>query len=53
MELYLLHLRIELLKKRLVRLAEARGRADPLVMAMSRRIDQLVVDYMRKMRKAG
>jgi radical SAM superfamily enzyme YgiQ (UPF0313 family) len=52
-ELYLLHLRIELLKKRLVRLAEDRGRTDPLVIALSRRIDQLMVEYMRKMRKAG
>jgi hypothetical protein len=45
-ELYLLHLRIELLKKRLVRLAEDRGRTHPMVLAMSRRIDRLIVEHM-------
>ena len=48
MELYILHLRIEMMKKRLVRLAEDRGRTHPLVLALSRRLDGLVVEYMRK-----
>jgi hypothetical protein len=51
--LFILHLKIEMMKKKLVRLAEDRGRTDPLVIALSRRIDQLMVEYMRKMRKAG
>lgn len=52
MELYILHLRIEMMKKRLVRLAEDRGRTHPLVLALSRRLDALIVEYMN-MRKAG
>ena len=46
MELYILHLRIEMMKKRLVRLAEDRGRTHPMVLAMSRRIDRLMVEHM-------
>lgn len=48
MELYLLYLRIEMLRKRLERIAEDKERTHPLVLAMSRRLDGLVEEYMRK-----
>ena len=48
MELYILYLRIEMMKKRLVQLAEDRGRTHPLVLAMSRKLDRLIAEYVRK-----
>ena len=48
MELYLLYLQIEMLRKRLERIAEDKERTHPLVLAMSRKLDGLIVEYMRK-----
>lgn len=47
MEIFLLHLKIELMRRRLVRLAEKYGRNHHLVLAMSRRLDGLINEYMR------
>lgn len=47
MEIFLLYLKIELMRRRLVRLAERHGRHHPLVLAMSRRLDGLINEYMR------
>lgn len=43
----LLHLKIEFLRRTMVRLAERHGRHHPLVLAMSRRLDGLINEYMR------
>ena len=48
MELYLLYLRIEMLRKRLERITEDKERTHPLVLAMSRKLDGLIVEYKRK-----
>lgn len=37
----------EMMRKRLVQLAEKRGHNHPLVLAMSQRLDVLIVEYMR------
>ncbi|HHW41284.1 MAG TPA: aspartyl-phosphate phosphatase Spo0E family protein [Syntrophomonadaceae bacterium] len=47
MKLLILHLKIEAMRKRLIHLAEKYGRSHPLVLAASRRLDGLVVEYMR------
>lgn len=50
----LLRMKIAAIRKRLVRLAEKHGRTHPLVIAMSRRLDALIVESMRmEMREAG
>lgn len=48
MELYILHLKIKMMRKRLAQLVEDRGKTHPLVLAVNRRINQLVAEFHRK-----
>lgn len=48
MKFLILRLKIEAMRKRLVRLAEKYGRHHPLVLAASRKLDGLINEYMRE-----
>ena len=51
-DLLALHMKIELLRKAMVRLAEKHGCTHPLVLAQSRELDRVIVEFER-LRKAG
>ena len=48
MILYALHLRAEALRTRMHRLAEKHGLGDPRVLRLSQKLDEVVVEIMRK-----
>jgi hypothetical protein len=50
--LLILHMKIELMRKTRVRLAEKHGRTHPLVLAQSRQLGKVIVEF-EKLRKAG
>lgn len=48
--LFSLHLKIVKSKQRLLELAEQYGRTDPKVLAYSRKLDKLIVEFQRRTR---
>jgi hypothetical protein len=47
-----LRMKVELMRKAMVRLAEKHGRTHPLVLAQSRKLDRVIVEF-EKLRRAG
>lgn len=46
-ECYSLHLKIKAMRKRLINIAEKHGYKHPLVLSLSRKLDELIVEHMK------
>lgn len=51
-DLLALRMKVELMRKAMVRLAEKHGRTHPLVLAQSKNLDKVIVEF-EKLRRAG
>jgi hypothetical protein len=47
-DLFALHIEIEMKKERIILLAERHGRTSPVVLRMSQELDVLIVEYQRR-----